>query len=99
MDLTTFLHSVERDASPPEGLSPGLQALWHAARGNWDEAHTLCQRVDDPDGAWIHAHLHREEGDTANALYGYQRAEKPPASDTLAEERNRLIQHALGSSS
>lgn len=68
------------------------QALWLAKAGRWDESHDLCQTVPDPAGAWIHAYLHREEGDLGNASYWYQRAhrETPAASVTLAEEWGQL---------
>ena len=71
---------------PSDGLSPALRALWHLARGEWDAAHTCAQREPGPDGAWVHAHLHRVEGDLANAGYWYRRAERPPADSPLDEE-------------
>ncbi len=54
---------------PPAGLTPALRALWHERRGDWDAAHRLAQAEDDRDGAWVHAYLHRVEGDHANAAY------------------------------
>lgn len=62
----------------PEGLSLEAQALWLAKAGKWHESHDLCQDVPDPAGAWIHAWLHREEGDYGNACYWYTRAGKSP---------------------
>jgi hypothetical protein len=49
-------------------------ALWWDAHGDWDRAHQLAQSVDTPDGAWVHAYLHRKEGDLSNADYWYRRA-------------------------
>lgn len=88
-------------AAPPAGSSPALQALWHAAREHdpaaWDRAHALVQDDASREGAWVHAHLHRVEGDESNAAYWYARAGlKPPAkSVALAAEREAIIR-ALG---
>ncbi len=62
------------DASP---LRPPLQALWHAARGDWDRAHALAQDASGREGDWVHAYLHRLEGDHGNAAYWYARAGRP----------------------
>lgn len=78
-------------ASPPAGLSPLLLALWHDARGDWHEAHRVAQDVDDADGAWVHAYLHRKEGDNGNAGYWYRRAGRPPAQGTLQEEWMAIV--------
>lgn len=72
--------------APPEGLNLALRALWHLARGEWDAAHACAQRQSGRDGAWVHAHLHRVEGDLANAGYWYRRAERPPADSPLDAE-------------
>jgi hypothetical protein len=78
------------DATPP-AVSPLLLALWHDARGNWDQAHTLAQDVDDAPGAWVHAYLHRKEGDLGNAGYWYRRAKQPMATDALDAEWTRIV--------
>src|SRR4051794_34654279 len=70
----------------PEGLAPPLAALWHAGRGEWDAAHAMVQDQGDADSAWVHAHLHRQEGDLGNAAYWYRRAGKPIASAAIGEE-------------
>jgi hypothetical protein len=59
---------------PPEGISGALLALWHDARGDWAAAHELAQGDEAGDGAWVHAYLHRREGDLGNAAYWYRRA-------------------------
>jgi len=84
-DLST---SVDTDSQPPPGLSETARTLWFARAGRWDEAHDLCQNLPDPDGAWIHAWLHRQEGDLGNAAHWYQRARKPAPSwsKNLADE-------------
>ena len=71
-------------------VTPLLRALWHEAKGNWDEAHTIAQDVDDKAGAWVHAYLHRKEGDLSNAGYWYRQAVKPVATDSLEDEWNRI---------
>ena len=74
----------------PTGLSEALQALWHAGRGDWRKAHETVQADDGPEAAWVHAHLHRVEGDESNAGYWYGRAGKPHAKNSHAEEWNEI---------
>ena len=69
MTLDEF-RTATKEAAPP-AVSPLLRALWHDARGEWDAAHQVAQDVDDADGAWVHAYLHRKEGDVGNASYWY----------------------------
>ena len=77
-------------AGMPPSIDPLPRALWHAARGEWDTAHTIAQDVDTKDGAWVHAYLHRQEGDLGNAAYWYRRAGRPVASDSLDAEWDRI---------
>lgn len=86
--------SALTDAAPPADCNPALRSLWLSKAGRWDEAHDVCQLIADPVGAWIHAHLHREEGDHGNAAYWYQRARKPvpPRSLSIEEEWAQLVQ-------
>lgn len=72
MDLDTFRSTLQAPA-PPGGWSPALRGVWHALRGEWDAAHDAVQ-ADDRDCAWVHAALHRQEGDDANAGYWYRHA-------------------------
>jgi hypothetical protein len=76
-------------ASPPP-LPTLLRALWHDAKGDWDEAHRIAQDVTGADGAWVHAYLHRKEGDLSNARYWYGQAGHPDATDTLEAEWDRI---------
>jgi hypothetical protein len=94
MTLAEFTSSVER-ASPPAEISDALRALWEDARGNWDRAHEIAQAIDDKTGAWIHAYLHRKEGDAGNAAYWYRRAGQPVASGSLEVEWERLVSELL----
>jgi hypothetical protein len=63
-----------------------LQALWWVGQNDWDKAHKLVMADDGPDAAWVHAHLHRVEGDMPNARYWYAKAGQPPADGTLEAE-------------
>lgn len=82
MDLDAFKASLADDAAPDD-VSRALQALWHQAKGDWEKAHALAQAEDDSNGAWVHAHLHRVEGDEGNAGYWYRRAGRTlPAPDS-----------------
>jgi len=78
------------NARPAEGLAPPLVALWWAAKGDWDAAHKIVMNEDTTDAAWVHAYLHRVEGDLSNAGYWYRRAEKPVAKDALDAEWQRI---------
>ena len=73
-----------------------VQALWHDAAGDWDTAHALAQGVDSPEAAWVHAYLHRREGDIGNAGYWYRRAGRPAASGALDDERQVIVAALLG---
>ncbi len=75
--------------------SSTLKALSLVAAGNWQAAHDLVEDDPSPEAAWVHAHLHRVEGDLGNAGYWYRRAGKPQATISLEEER-RAIEKALG---
>lgn len=77
-------------ATPPPGASPALTALWHDTRGDWEAAHRCVQDDDGADAAWVHAYLHRKEGDEANAGYWYARAGRPPAREPLGAEWESL---------
>ena len=88
MTALDLARSAASDASPPAGLSTTASCLWFAKAGKWDPAHDLCQDIPGTAGSWIHAYLHREEGDQSNAAYWYARAGKsmPAASVSLADE-------------
>lgn len=88
MTAADLARSATTDSQPPAGLSTTLRALWFAKAGQWDAAHDLCQEIPGSAGSWIHAWLHREEGDFGNAAYWYARAGKPVPSRhlTLADE-------------
>jgi hypothetical protein len=79
------------EASPPADLAPAVVALWHDAKGNWTLAHEVAQEIDDEVGAWVHAYLHRKEGDAGNAAYWYRRAGQPIARGPLDDEREAIV--------
>ena len=78
------------NATPPAQISPALQALWYAAKGDWNKAHDITQ-PGGPELDWVHAYLHRVEGDLGNAGYWYRRAGKPVASVPLDDEWAALV--------
>lgn len=65
-------------------LGPALRALWHDARGDWERAHAVCQEAGNREGDWVHAYLHRKEGDLGNAGYWYARAGRPMPTDDIS---------------
>ena len=77
MDLEAFRESLARD-QPPAGLDFALAGLWWDAKGDWTKAHESAQQDEGPRGAWVHAYLHRKEGDASNAAYWYRRADRTP---------------------
>ncbi len=96
MSFEELRTSVRKDPAPPAALSDALKALWHDARGDWDKAHTLAQEDEGRDGSWIHAYLHRKEGDRANAGYWYAKANRPmPANGFSLDEEWAAIARAL----
>jgi len=78
-------------AAPAPALSAPLAALWWAAKGDWNAAHKIVQDEDTSDAAWVHAYLHRVEGDLGNAAYWYRQAGKPQAKDSLEAEWERIV--------
>jgi hypothetical protein len=85
MNLAEFQDS-QSQSTPPSDLSLALQALWFDAKGDWNKAHELAQTDGGPSGDWVHAYLHRKEGDISNARYWYVQAGKPVYSGSLEEE-------------
>jgi hypothetical protein len=83
-------------AAPAPDLGAPLAALWWAAKGNWDEAHKIAQDQHTADAAWVHAYLHRVEGDLPNAGYWYRTAGKPVEKGPLEAEWNAIAAALLG---
>jgi hypothetical protein len=97
MDLQSFSASLSQ-SSPPPGLGRALEALWYEAKGEWDKAHRTAQKEGSEDGAWVHAYLHRVEGDLTNAAYWYRRAVRPAADGPLREEWAAIAEALLAKS-
>jgi len=88
--LADFKRSL-RQRQPPAGSAPALAALWWLKKGDWERAHEIVMEADDADAAWVHAHLHRVEGDLSNAQYWYRQAKKPMAKATLDDEWEAVV--------
>lgn len=90
MNLSSFKESIS-GSEPPKNSSVYLTSLWYDAKGNWEKAHLLIQDVEDQNAAWIHAYLHRKEGDNSNADYWYRHAGKKRSPLALAEEWDEIV--------
>ncbi len=90
MNLSTFTESLSAN-EPPLNISVYLKSLWYDAKGDWDKAHQLIQDVEDKNASWIHAYLHRKEGDVANSDYWYSRAGKNRPSLSLEKEWKEIV--------
>ena len=94
MTKASFTESLSKNDLPHTG-SVYLDSLWYAGKGDWDKAHTLIQDVEDKNAAWIHAYLHRQEGDISNADYWYRRAGKKKRPEASLEKEWEEIVAAL----
>ena len=94
MTFLDFEKSLNKQ-KPPPNLSPNLMALWHDGKGNWNKAHDLADGNPYPEADWVHAYLHRKEGDEWNANYWYHRAGKTMPNLSLAEEWQFLVTYFL----
>ena len=90
MTLDDFLQSLA-NAQPPSGLSLALAGLWWDAKGDWVRAHESAQQDEGKDSSWVHAYLHRKEGDQNNAAYWYSRADKPVRREPLEVEWRNIV--------
>lgn len=84
-----------RTLAEPSCLQGPLRALWQDAAGQWDAAHRTVQDDDSADAAWVHAYLHRKEGDISNAGYWYARAGRPRFSGSLESEWEEMVRELL----
>jgi hypothetical protein len=94
MTLDDFRQSLTA-TEPPAGLSLALAGLWWDAKGDWTRAHESAQQDEGVDGSWVHAYLHRKEGDQGNAEYWYRRAGKPVCREPLDAEWISIVQELL----
>ncbi|MFL5322742.1 MAG: hypothetical protein ACJ8A4_00660 [Microvirga sp.] len=96
VNMAAYIASLD-GAAPPPDLSAPLAALWWAAKSDWDQAHKIVQDESSREAAWVHAYLHRVEGDLGNAGYWYRQAGQPAAKDSLEAEWQRIAAALLGS--
>ena len=94
MNLETFRASTTDD-KPPKELSIPLEAMWYQGKGDWEEAHRIAQSQNNPSVSWVHAHLHRVEGDLGNAAYWYRRADRPVCNSSLDDEWEEIVAELL----
>ena len=85
MTLEEFKSSLSAP-QPPPGMNALLKALWYDGKGDWETSHNIAQDIHSPEGSWIHAYLHRKEGDSGNASYWYHRAGRSMPGGTLEKE-------------
>jgi hypothetical protein len=93
MTVEEFRTTLSRTEPPP--ASPPVLALWHDARGDWRTAHEIAQSANGATGAWVHAYLHRKEGDLANARYWYRQAGRPESTDSPDAEWEHIVGELL----
>jgi len=95
MTYEDYRRSLDLD-TPPPGAAPLVTALWHLDKGDWHRSHEIAQAIDSADAAWVHAHLHRVEGDLWNADYWYRRAGRSRPDSSLEDERAEIVTALLG---
>jgi hypothetical protein len=94
MTFKVFKESLLNN-SAPSGISDYLRSLWYDAKGDWNKAHQIIQDVEDKTAAWIHAYLHRKEGDVTNADYWYSRAGRKRPAISLEQEWELIIKELI----
>ncbi|ACK72458.1 conserved hypothetical protein [Gloeothece citriformis PCC 7424] len=95
LSFEEFIQLLRTESSCPKSLSVALQGLWYDKKGNWDRGHEIVQDANDSDSAWVHAYLHRKEGDISNAHYWYRRSGKPAANTSLDQEWEDIVRALL----
>lgn len=94
MTLPEFKETMKQ-SQPPASAGALLQAMWHEGKENWHAAHNLAQDVETELGSWVHAYLHRKEGDAGNAAYWYHRARRNMPSYSLRQEWEEITTYLL----
>jgi hypothetical protein len=95
MTLDDFSRSLAA-SQPPADLTPALAGLWWDGKGDWQRAHERAQEHEGPDASWVHAYLHRKEGDQENAAYWYRRAGKPICQGPFDAEWRGIVSDLVG---
>ena len=94
MNFEQFQESLSQ-STPPSQVSAHLKGLWYDAKGDWQQSHEIIQDINDTDAAWIHAYLHRKEGDIGNADYWYSRAGKKRPTVSLQQEWEMIAKELM----
>ena len=94
MTYDEFISSLS-SPQPPSKISAVLKALWYDGKNDWDGSHNIAQDIVDENGSWVHAYLHRKEGDLSNARYWYSRAGKSESRLPLNEEWESLVRYFI----
>ena len=94
MSPEEFKSTLANDA-PPAGIPASLTAMWYDGKNDWEQAHGIAQDLPTKEGSWVHAYLHRKEGDSSNAGYWYGRANKVPSKSSLEQEWLAITQSLL----
>ena len=95
MSIDKFTLLMEKQEISPASLPSSLQALWYDKKGDWDKADQIVQNVNDADNAWVHAYLHRKEGDLSNARYWYRRSGRSEFKESLNQEWEQIAMNLL----
>ena len=90
MEYEKFIE-LTKNNEPSSELKGIYLALWYAKKDNWDMAHNITQDIHTETASWIHAYLHRVEGDTSNANYWYRQCYKSTYIGSLKNELNDII--------
>ena len=94
MTYDEFMSSLS-SSRPPEKITDVLKALWYDGKNDWESSHNIAQDINDINGSWVHAYLHRKEGDISNARYWYSRAGKREPHVSLKQEWEELVMHFI----
>lgn len=94
LSYQAFRESLTQN-DPPQQLTPLLKAMWYDGNGDWHAAHEVAQEIHTRDGSWIHAYLHRKEGDLGNAGYWYSRAGRSIPTVGLEAEWESIARELL----
>ncbi|MGV2828645.1 hypothetical protein [Myxosarcina sp. GI1(2024)] len=92
MTVEEFLRLTQQEI---KSYPLALQALWYDYRDDWHQSHRTIDTAGDEDSAWVHAYLHRKEGDLSNARYWYRRSGKPESLLSLSQEREEIARVLL----
>lgn len=95
MKFEAFKTSLQSQ-EPPQGITASLAALWYAGKGDWEQAHNIAQDIPTKEGSWVHAYLHRVEGDEWNANYWYNRAGRSNPGGKTEAEWQHIVASLLG---